>query len=151
MEFDNQSEKGGSVMAVWTEPKIDWSSTDRFNISDYNRIKNNIQWLCDKANELYASFSYTDMGNDIVSYDSYWKVEFFNAFEENIETINRNIFTKDYGISQRFFENGPFIKWDELKRIENACLSMKDILQRQEAGKTTRLYFRLGNMKGVRA
>jgi predicted glycosyltransferase involved in capsule biosynthesis len=151
MEFDNQSEKGGSVMAVWTEPKIDWSSTDRFNISDYNRIKNNIQWLCDKANELYASFSYTDMGNDIVSYDSYWKVEFFNAFEENIEMINRNIFTKDYGISQRFFENGPFIKWDELNRIENACLSMKDILQRQEAGKTIRLSFRLGNMKGVRA
>lgn len=151
MEFDNQSEKGGSVMAVWTEPKIDWSSTDRFNISDYNRIKNNIQWLCDKANELYASFLYADMGNDIVSYDSYWKAEFFNAFEENVEAINRNIFTQDYGVSQRFFENGPFIKWDELNRIENACLSMKDILQRQEAGKTTRLSFRLGNMKGVRA
>lgn len=138
-------------MAVeWTEPKVNWLSTGRFNISDYNRIKNNIQWLCEKANELYKSFSYADMGNDVVTRDSYWKVEFFNAFEQNLETVNKNILTKDYGVSQRFFENGPFIKWDELNRIESACLSMKDILERQEAGLTTRLSFRLGNMKGVR-
>lgn len=150
MELYDKSKKGGSVMAVWKEPKIDWSSTDRFNITDYNRIKNNIQWLFDKANKLYKNFSCVEMGNDIVSYDSYWKVEFFNAFEKNIETINRNIFTKDYGVSQRFFENGPFIKWDELNRIENACVSMKEILQRHEASMVTRLSFRLGNMKGVR-
>lgn len=137
-------------MAVWTEPKIDWSSTDRFNISDYNRIKNNIQWLCDKANELNKSFPYADMGNDVATYDSYWKVEFFNAFEQNIETINKNILTKDYGISQRFFENGPFIRWDELNRIENACKSMKKILEDQEAARTLRLSFKLGNpLKGV--
>lgn len=136
-------------MAVeWTEPKINWISTDRFNIADYNRIKNNIQWLCEKANKLNKSFSYADMGNNVATTDSYWKVECFNAFEQNLETINKNIFTKDYGVSQCFFENGPFIKWDELNRIESACLSMKDILERQEAG-LSRLALRLGNKKGI--
>lgn len=137
-------------MAIeWTEPKTNWSSTDRFNISDFNRIKNNLKWLHNKSIELYRDFAVKDMGEDITSYESYWNVTFFNAFESNVETINNNIYTKEYGTSQRFFENGPFIKWDELNRIENACLHMKDILKRQELG-LRKLSFRLGSMKGVK-
>ena len=136
-------------MAVeWTEPKTNWVVTDRFNVADFNRIKNNLEWLYEKAVKLYKNFDIADMGEDITSFESYWNVAFFNAFESNVETINNTIYTKDYGISQRFFENGPFIKWDELNRIESACLSMKDILDRQEAG-LQRLSFRLGVMKGV--
>ena len=139
-------------MAVeWKEPKTNWVSTDRFNIADYNRIKNNIQHVFEKANKLYKSFTFENMGNNIASEDSYWQVEFFNAFEKNVEILNKNTFSKDFGVSQVFFENGPFIKWDELNRIENACAVLKEILDRQEAGMTTRLSFRLGNMKGVRA
>ena len=132
----------------WTKPKTNWVVTDRFNIADFNRIKNNLKWLYEKAVKLYKNFDIADMGEDITSFESYWNVAFFNAFESNVETINNTIYTKDYGISQRFFENGPFIKWDELNRIESACLSMKDILDRQEAG-LQRLSFRLGVMKGV--
>ena len=136
-------------MAVeWTEPKTNWVVTDRFNVADFNRIKNNWEWLYEKAVKLYKNFDIADMGEDIKSFESYWNVAFFNAFESNIETINNTIYTKDYGIYQRFFENGPFIKWNELNRIESACLSMKDILDRQEAG-LQRLSFRLGVMKGV--
>lgn len=138
-------------MAVeWTEPKTNWVSTDRFNIADFNRIKNNLQWLYEKAVKLYKNFDIADMGEDITSFESYWNVAFFNAFESNVETINNTIYTQDYGISQRFFENGPFIKWDELNRIETACLRMKDILHRQKIG-LRKIPFSLGNMKGVRS
>ena len=84
-----------------------------------------------------------------MSYENFWKVNYFNAFEENVDIINKIILTKDYGTSQRFFENGPFIKWDELNRVENACLQMKNILYRQEIG-LRKIPFSLGNMKGVR-
>ena len=98
---------------------------------------------------MYRDFELSDMGEDIDSYESYWNVIYFNAFEDNVEIINNVILTKDYGYAQRFYENGPFIKWDELNRIENACLKMKDILDRQELC-LARLSFRLGDMKGVK-
>ena len=132
----------------WKKPKTDWKSSDRFNIVDFNRIKNNLRFLHQKACKLYRNFDIENMGDEVTSYESYWNVAFFNAFESNVETINNNIYTKEYGTSQRFFENGPFIKWDELNRIESACLAMKDILDRQESG-LQRLAFRLGGMKGV--
>lgn len=138
-------------MAIeWKTPKTNWVETDRFNVLDFNRIKNNLEYLHFKASLMYKNFQLSNMGEDITSYESYWDVMFFNAFEENVEIINRIILTKDYGISQRFFENGPFIKWDELNRIENACLQMKNILERQELG-LRKLSFRLGSMKGVKA
>ena len=134
---------------IWFEPKTNWVKTDRFNISDFNRIKSNIQWLHSNAARLNKTFAIESMGNNSEGYLSYWNVEDFNAFEKNIELINSFIYSADIGTSQSFFENGPFIKWDELNRIENACLKMKNILDRQEAG-LKRLSFRLGSMKGVR-
>lgn len=134
----------------WTEPKTNWSAEDRFNIADFNRIKNNILWLHQKAIMLYKNFNIEDMGEDVTTFKSYWNVAFFNAFETNIEAINKSIYTQDFGISQKFFENGPFIKFDELNRIENSCLSMKEVLERQESG-LKRLPIRLGNMKGIKS
>lgn len=150
MVLQHKSKKGSCDMAIeWTEPKTNWSSTDRFNISDFNRIKNNLKWLHNKSIELYRDFAIEDMGEDITSYESYWNVNYFNAFEENVNKINSEIYSQNFGISQNFFENGPFIKWEELNRIENACLQMKDILERQELG-LQKLSFRLGSMKGVK-
>lgn len=137
-------------MAVeWTIPKTDWKSTDRFNFVDYNRIKNNLLWLHEKVSKLYRPFEIKDMGEDITDYLSYWKVQYFNAFEKNLDIINNHMFTKDYGVAQRFFENGPFIQWTELNRIEGTILKMRDILDRQEAG-LMRFSFRLGMNKDVR-
>ena len=134
---------------MWFEPKTNWKETDRFNIDDFNRIKANIQFLHSTAARLNKDFAIISMGENPDGYLSYWNVEDFNAFEKNIELINSVMYPSDIGTSQSFFENGPFIKWDELNRIENACLKMKNILDRQEAG-LKRLSFRLGSMKGVR-
>lgn len=141
---------GRSVeVTIWREPKVNWKPTDRFNYWDYNRIKNNLQWLHEKAVQLYKHFDIVDMGDDIVDFKSYWQVIFFNAWEENLEIINKNILIRNYGVKKTFYENGQFIKWDELNRIENATLEMRNILDGQEAA-LERLSFRFGYFKGVK-
>ena len=133
----------------WLTPKTDWKSTDRFNFVDFNRIKNNFLFLHEKAQKLWHTFQIENMGEDILSYEAYWEVSKFNAFEKNLESINKNIFTQNYGYSKTFFENAPFIKYDELNRIESAILSMYKILQNQETA-LRKIPFRLGAYKEVR-
>ena len=136
-------------VSLWHTPRTDWKATDRFNTADYNRIKNNLVYLHEKAVSLCRPFEIMDMGEDMESPSAYWKADSFNLFESNLEKINRNIFTKDYGYSHTFFINGPFIRYDELNRIESAILSMNEILERQKAG-LRHLSFRLGTYKEVK-
>lgn len=136
-------------VTLWHTPKTNWKATDRFNYVDYNRIKNNLTYLYELAQEVYKQFSIVDMGADIEDYTGWFTAAAFNAFESNLETINKNIFTQDYGVSQRFFNNGQFIKWDELNRIESATLQMNDLLERQKAT-LRKLPFRLGAFREVR-
>lgn len=132
----------------WEIPKTNWGVNDRFNFKDYNRIKNNLEYLHKEASDLWKQFNVEDMGEEVSDYVTSWKVRYFNAWEKNIEIINNIILTKDYGQSQTFYENGVFIQFGELNRIESAILSMKDILERQKAG-LRRLSFRLGKFKEV--
>lgn len=148
MERNDGRKEGGAVMA-WIDPKTNWASTDRFNIEDYNRIKGNLEYVYEKAVEISAIFSIQDMGNEKTGYADFFYASEFNLFEQNLATINQNIFTQDYGVAQTFYDNGPFIQWEELNRIESATLSMLEILNRQKAG-LRKLSFRLGNMKGVK-
>lgn len=137
---------------LWHTPKTDWKSTDgtdRFNISDYNRIKNNLEHLHNMSCDLQMIYSMPDMGDDILDYSPYWDVKKFNLFEANLDLINKHIFTQDYGTAQRFLANGPFIKWDELNRIESAILSMNELLKMQKKG-LRRIGFRLGQYREVR-
>lgn len=136
---------------MWEQPKTDWKSGDFFNVSDYNRIKGNLDELRNVAMTMWSSFDdhgYKEMGADKTYQDISFFADEINAFEYNLEIINQNILTQDYGKSQMFFDNGPFIGSAELNRIESAILSMYEILKRQEAG-LRKLSFRLGNMKGV--
>lgn len=91
----------------WIKPKTNWASTDRMNLEDYNRIKNNILYLKEKANEVNKEFSIQNMGEDIVDYLELWDYEKFNLFEGNIEKINQSIFTQDIGIKKTFYPNCP--------------------------------------------
>lgn len=130
-------------------PKTNWISTDRMNLEDYNRIKNNISYLKEKANEINKKFEIQDMGADIIDYLELWDYEKFNLFEDNTEKINQSIFTQDIGIKKTFYPNGMFIKYDELNRLERACEKIKDILERQSCG-LRKIPFRLGKFKEVR-
>ena len=133
----------------WRTPKVDWKPTDRFNFVDYNRIKNNLEYLHERAVQLYRQFSIADMGEDILVYTAYWNVDVFNLFEKNLETINKNAYTQDFGVSQTFYPNGVFIKYDELNHIESAILSIRMVFDNQEAG-LRRIPFRLGAFKEAR-
>ena len=78
-------------VTIWKPPKTNWKSTDKFNWSDYNRIKNNLKWMHEKACELYKSFEIDDMGEDIRDYRTYWEVRFFNASGKKILIQSINI------------------------------------------------------------
>lgn len=133
----------------WVSPKVNWKPTDRFNIVDYNRIKNNLEYLHERACKLYFPFDIADMGEDFLTYTPYWDVDRFNEFEKNLEEINNHIYTQDFGASQTFYPNGVFIKYDELNRIENATLLMKILLDNLVAG-MRRLPFKFGRYREVR-
>lgn len=135
-----------AITVEWIEPKTDWNAnSDKLNIGDYNRIKNNLTYLHEYANELYVPFDTEDMGED-ATYPIFWDVDKFNAFERNLDEINKKIYTQDFGVPQTFYPNGVFIQADELNRIESAMLSMKDVLDRQKEG-VRRLPFRLGQYR----
>lgn len=135
-------------MAIWQTPKTDWTASDRMNYRDYNRIRNNIMYLKDEAAEMFGNFDIEDMGQEIESPEENWKVKYFNAFEENVDIINKNMMSKDYGFKQTFYPNGIFIGYAELNRIEGAILGMKSTIDGIIAGRR-RLTFRLGYPKGL--
>lgn len=142
----------GMLMEVskWHAPKTNWVKLgDRFNIQDYNRIKGNLEYLNERASKLIIQFNIDDMGPDKETYRASFYAAEFNRFERNLEVINKHILMQNYGIAQQFYDNGPFIDYEELNRIEGAILSMNEILDNLEAG-LTRLSFRMGNWKGVR-
>lgn len=106
-------------MAKWITPKTDWSANDRFNIDDFNRIKNNIDIAVGVVGSTYGNIDYVDMGADIEAYTDIFNYESFNAIEENVKSITSYI--PNYsGIKQTFYPNGAFIKYNELNRIESA-------------------------------
>ena len=118
----------------WIQPKTDWESSDKFNVSDYNRIKGNLNFLHERAEQFYPNFGIIDMGAD-KGYADYPYAKEINNFEKNLETINKNVYTQNIGMTSTFYSNGAFIQWNELNRLE--------------AGLPV-LAFRLGNVKGVR-
>lgn len=149
MVWENKSEGGGCLVAEWTVPKTNWKQEDRFNIEDYNRIKNNLAYLHEKSVELIKPFSIEDMGEDLADYTQYWDVDVFNAFEINLDRINENAYRQEYGLKQTFYENGKFPDCHELNRIESATLDIKGWISRQEAG-LRKIPFTLGRFKEVR-
>jgi len=129
----------------WTTPKTDWKSTDRFNYSDYNRIKNNISYIQSKANEriLIHSVSITDMGDDITSYSAFFYADEFNAFEDNVKKINESGIYKTSIKTHTFYPNAKFINYEELNELESAILTVK--MSVDDSDKKQKLSIRLGN------
>jgi hypothetical protein len=123
---------------AWIEPKTDWSAADsidnRFDATDYNRIKNNIQYLTELAELLKLHFTIEDMGAD-KSYDSPgFYADEINLFGTNLDIVNKGTFGIDIGEAVTYYANGKFIGYADLNRIESACLRVYDLLL-QEKGK----------------
>ena len=134
---------------AWIEPKTNWTSSSRFNIEDFNRIKNNLLYLHDVALVRVGAFEIESMGEDLyVGEDEYknWVVEDFNAIENNLHIISNKIMDADIGTKKTFYENGLMPDYAELNRIESVTLRNKNALDSLSSG-LRRLPFELGQYK----
>lgn len=134
---------------MWSEPKTNWVQSDRFNFSDYNRIKNNIAYLKEIAIEIYLDFPFEDMGADKVSYADYPYADEFTKLESNLERIRVNTFRFDDSESKTWYENQRTPSYKDFNRIEMACLKFYKGLESVKANKG-KLSLRLGSGKFVK-
>ena len=128
---------------AWETPKTNWQGYvdnngnyigDRFNASDFNRIKNNLEYLRDLAIKLYDSFSIVSLGADKTPADYFYADE-INALEENLNTINKKTLNMPYGTSPVYNANGNTMDFIELNRIEGAILDLYDKLTNKSNGR----------------
>lgn len=122
---------------MWIQPKTNWSENDYFNVEDYNRIKNNINEIRSQAILLWADFSIEDMGADKTYHDYSFYADEINKFENNIEHLKNGIYSFQTGEKQTFYDNQLFIDYQELNRIEKACLMIYQNVQSRINGRHT--------------
>lgn len=123
---------------MWVHPKTDWKAGDFFNISDYNRIKGNLDELKGMSQDLKSSLDYStyeDMGPDKTYQDISFYADEINRFEDNLETVCKKTYALPIGDKQVFEANVPFIGSAELNRIESAILRLYDNLKNQHEGR----------------
>ena len=130
---------------MWVTPKTDWNAESRFNAADFNRIKNNLQYLRDLAITMYDEFDIVSIGGDRTPRDYFYADE-INQLEENLVTINDNTLRRSYGESPLYNDNGKTMDFVELNRLEGASLDIYDRLINESEGR--RMFIWNFGMKG---
>ena len=124
---------------AWQTPKTDWHGSineegiyegDYFNVNDFNRIKNNLEYLRELAVTMYEKFDILYIGEDKTVSD-YFYAEEINEIEENLAIINENTLRRFYGLPPNYFANGKIMDSNELNRLENATLDLYMLLTGQ--------------------
>ena len=128
---------------AWTTPKTNWNGDsaadgtyigDRFNAVDFNRIKNNLDYLRELAIKLYEEFSLVSLGEDRTPVDYFYADE-INQLEENLNTVNDNTLQRSYGTAPTYVDNGNTMDFVELNRLESAILDLYDRLNNESEGR----------------
>lgn len=128
---------------AWETPKTDWYgvtnsdgtySGDRFNAVDFNRIKNNLEYLRELAITLYKEFSIVSLGEDRTPVDYFYADE-INQLETNLNTINEGSLKRSYGTAPTYVDNGATMNFAELNRQEGAILDLYDRLTNESEGR----------------
>ena len=127
---------------AWSTPKTDWNGEtvdgvyigDRFNAVDFNRIKNNLEYLCELTIKMYEEFSIQSLGNDRTPKDFFYADE-INALEDNLKTINNNSLKRSYGNVPVYVDNGNTMDFKELNRLESAILDLYEKLTNEYEGR----------------
>lgn len=123
-------------MSEWITPKINWIYGEGFDHIDYNRIRNNLLFLCEKANKIYPpEIELPDLGAEKTR-DSYFYADEFNAFEEVLERLKDQVQDLGIGEKQIFYPLGKFIGYEERNRIEKACLLYYNFFNKDEITRT---------------
>ena len=128
---------------AWVTPKTNWNGGtaadgtyigDRFNAVDFNRIKNNLDYLRELAIKLYDEFAINALGSDRTPADYFYADE-INQLEENLTIINNNTLKRHYGTAPTYVNNGRTMDFTELNRLESAILDLYDRLTNQSEGR----------------
>lgn len=127
---------------AWSTPKTDWNGEtvdgvyigDRFNAIDFNRIKNNLEYLRELAIKMYEEFSIQSLGSDRTPKDFFYADE-INALEDNLKTINNNSLKRSYGNVPVYVDNGNTMDFKELNRLESAILDLYEKLTNEYEGR----------------
>lgn len=105
---------------------------DFFNVEDYDRIKQNIEYLREYAYFLYGGF--TMRGMVTVTVESYGYASTIDALDANLEAIAANTFwPPDMLPVKQWRGNQPPPGADDWNRIENTCLLLFEQFERQSA------------------
>lgn len=130
---------------MWETPKTDWHYEldseglyvgDRFNATDFNRIKNNLEYLRELAIKMYDDFTIHALGADRTPKDYFYADE-INQLEENLNTVNQKSIKGVYGNAPSYTANGNIMDFTELNRLEGAIFDLYDKLSNQNDGRRT--------------
>lgn len=128
---------------AWITPKTNWHGAtdsdgnyvgDRFNAVDFNRIKNNLDYLRELAIMLYEEFSIVSLGADRTP-ANYFYADEINQLEDNLDTINDNTLKRSYGSPPIYADNGNTMNFEDLNRLESAILDLYKRLSNQYIGR----------------
>ena len=118
----------------WLTPKTDWApSTDAqgkyvgdfLNIEDYNRIKNNIEFLAHLARSFWP-VKVKALPNK--AHEEYPYADEINQISDNLDELNRYV-NCNIGTKTEYSENGAYINFEDLNRIESATVDIYERLQ----------------------
>ncbi|MDR2044914.1 MAG: hypothetical protein LBQ15_11250 [Clostridium sp.] len=130
-------------MNTFTMPKTDWFGStdadgvytgDRFDATDFNRIKNNLEYLRSFSAAMYDEFGISPLGSDRTPADYFYADE-INTLEQNLEVVNAHTLNRPYGTSLTYYDNGNTMDFVELNRLESAIFDLYDRLTNQFNGR----------------
>lgn len=102
-------------------PKTDWEATDPLTYVDFNRIKNNLEYLNEIYNELFEPYV-IDFGADMTSTQLFNNADVWNKFEDCIEHFQRSGIVHEIGERSYYKSNGRLPNYTQLNRIEQLTL-----------------------------
>lgn len=119
-------------MHTWIKPKTNWECRydvngnyigDYFNIEDWQRIIGNIYYLFELASFMYQKVDCLDMGNE-VHHEDMPSVIYLNAIESNLQKLKEETYSFEIGKARTYYPNMPAWNYEDLNRIESACLTI---------------------------
>lgn len=155
---------------AWTTPKTDWFAGtnpdnyngDRFTYVDFNRIKNNIDYLYEKViiyfdvedvikrrEEISQAFIDNDFRSGTEDYfllkdgkqnrtpADFIYADEINYFEYKLDYLNEIMEWLVPGTRKTFYPNDVFIDATELNRLETICAVCKDYFTNLEEARRT--------------
>ncbi len=126
-------------MSTWTEPKTDWVATDFFNLSDYERIKGNLNYIHDLASSFYKAGYDTDYWSAPYSMSKGDTVTFMTArrIEDAVIKMANATFWADGYEELKHHASAKSMSWtyEDLNIIEHDTKRLKEMLEAQKANR----------------